>query len=215
VYVAQTKTTSSNSVTNDQLIEIPEEPTETTDTTEPAPTTDPSYYYPMKNYKSRITNRGYGKQITADDSEPLACGDPFEGYHTGDDLEVTENELNTDVPVYAIAAGTVRQISGSSGYGGLVVIEHILGDQVATAYYGHIRLSAVTLKEGDKVTPGQQITVLGDNCSTQTSFERKHLHFDIHKGTEIDVRGYAPSSDLDEWIDPSAILESLNASEPI
>ncbi len=172
-------------------------------------------FYPITNYASRITNRWYGKLITAADSKSLACGQPYQGYHTGDDLEVTKTELNQPVPVFAIARGTVLSAGPVSGYGGLIVIEHNLGNQTVTAYYGHINLSQTTVTQGQTVQAGQQITVLGDNCSSQTGGERKHLHFAIHQGSAVDVRGYVPNqATLANWLNPKENLASLNAQTP-
>lgn len=169
----------------------------------------------MTNYAQRITNRWYGKQITAADSEPLACGDPFTGYHTGDDLEVESSELSTPTPVFSIAAGTVRQVDTVSGYGGLIVIEHQLSGETVTAYYGHIDVTNASLEEGDQVKAGQHIANLGANCSGQTSNERKHLHFAIRKGTELDVRGYVMAeSELNAWLNPKQTLLNAQASKP-
>jgi murein DD-endopeptidase MepM/ murein hydrolase activator NlpD len=184
----------------------------------PTPSPSPSqaaYYYPISNYINRITNRHYGQSITATNREGLPCGAAFSGLHTGDDLEVTSDELNKEVPVYAITDGTVRQASQVSGYGGLIVIQHQLNDQTVTAYYGHINLSKTTVKTNDKVKAGQPITVLGDACSSQTDNERKHLHFAIHQGDALNVKGYVTSqADLAAWLNPKETLEGLKAQNP-
>lgn len=183
--------------------------------TSSTPETATTVYYPMTRYTERITNRWYDKQITAADRDPLPCGYPFTGYHTGDDLEVFPEELTTKTPVYAIAAGTVQSVGTLNGYGGLIVITHVIDGQTVTAYYGHINTSNTTIKEGDKVTAGQRITDLGDNCSTQTDGERKHLHFAIHNGSAIDVRGYADSQqEIAAWINPKEFLARHNAKMP-
>lgn len=178
-------------------------------------TTSLSTYYPMTRYNERLTNRWYGKAITAKDSEPLACGFPYEGFHTGDDLEISEQEKNTNVPVYAIADGTVRDVATTTGYGGLIVIEHQLEDRTVTAYYGHIARAKTSLRKSDTVTAGQQITMLGDDCSNGSGNERKHLHFSIRNGSAIDVKGYVQTeSELSSWVNPKTMLEELKASEP-
>jgi murein DD-endopeptidase MepM/ murein hydrolase activator NlpD len=181
----------------------------------PSPSASPTVYYPIKNYAARITNRGHGKTIVASDNKVFPCGAEFSGLHAGDDLEVFEEEIDEPIVVYAIADGTVRQAKEVGGYGGLIVIDHNLNGQVVTAYYGHVSLSKSKVKDGDKVTAGQPITVLGDQCSNETSNERKHLHFAIHKGTDLDVRGYVPTQgELAAWIDPKATLADLKAAEP-
>lgn len=186
----------------------------------PQPTSTPTpvtsgVFYPITNYVSRMTNRWYGKKITAADSKGLPCGAPFTGYHDGDDLETTPAEAAIDVPVYAIADGTVREAQHVNGYGGLIVIQHKLGNQTVTAYYGHISLAKTTMKASQTVKAGQQISVLGQGCSAETDNERKHLHFALHKGTAIDVRGYAPTlAELTAWINPKDTLAYLHAQEP-
>ena len=169
----------------------------------------------MTRYASRITNRWYGKKIVPSDNQGLPCGAPFSGYHVGDDLEVDQTELNADVPVYSIADGQVRQVSTVGGYGGLIVMQYTLNNQTVTAYYGHVNIARASVKAGDSVRAGEQLAVLGNACSTQTSGERKHLHFAIHKGSAIDVRGYAPTPDqLAAWLNPKETLAAVGAQEP-
>jgi len=145
----------------------------------------------------------------------LPCGDFFDGFHVGDDLEVFPEELSQEVPVFAITDGIVRQHEAVNGYGGLLAIEYTLNGQQVTAYYGHIDVGQSKLEEGDTVTAGKQIAVLGDHCSPETSNERKHLHFSIHNDPEIDVRGYVESTqELEAWTNPRELLRGLGAEEP-
>jgi murein DD-endopeptidase MepM/ murein hydrolase activator NlpD len=179
-------------------------------TVKPTPISD--YYYPITDYNQRIQIHSYGTLVKPGDEKALICGRAFSGYHAGDDLEIKPGEASIDVSIKAIAAGTVREVSWVSGYGGLVVIEHSLNGQAVTAYYGHMNTNSVYLKTGDTVAAGQAIGNLGQGCSQQTDYERKHLHFDIHKGTTLDVRGYVPSlSILSQWLDPKAELASIGA----
>jgi murein DD-endopeptidase MepM/ murein hydrolase activator NlpD len=176
------------------------------------PTPISNYYYPITDYNQRIQIHSYGTLVNPGDERVLVCGRAFSGYHTGDDLEIKPGEANIDVPIKAIATGTIKQVSWVSGYGGLIVADHNLKGQVVTAYYGHINLNSVSLKTGDGVAAGQVIGNLGQGCSQQTDFERKHLHFDIHKGTTLDVRGYVPSlSVLSQWLDPKVGLSLIGA----
>lgn len=173
------------------------------------------YYYPISNYASRKTLKWYGKKVTATDNKAEMCGANFTGYHTGDDLEILSGELNIDVPVYSIAAGVVRQVSAVSGYGGLIVIEYNLNNQIVTAYFGHINLASAQVKVGDQVKAGQKLANLGAACTAQTDGERKHLHFAIRQGTAIDVRGYVQTqSELSAWLDPTLLLGKLSPANP-
>lgn len=170
------------------------------------------YYYPISNYNQRIKIHQYGTLVKSGDEKKLVCGRAFSGYHTGDDLEVFTSEANTAISINSIAAGTVKEVAWVNGYGGLVVIEHDLSGQIVTAYYGHLNINSVTVKPNAQVSAGQIIGRLGQGCSYETDYERKHLHFDIHKGTTIDVRGYVPTlSELVQWLDPKKELANLGA----
>jgi murein DD-endopeptidase MepM/ murein hydrolase activator NlpD len=185
--------------------------TESSTVTTPVPTV----FYPLPNYAARVTKRAYGQYFTVNQADNLPCGGHFGGYHNGDDLEITSDELDTEVPVFAIAAGQVRQLSRVGGYGGLLIIEYNLGGQVVTANYGHVDLTQPKVTTGQTVTAGQIVGYLGANCSAETDGERKHLHFSVHKGATIDVKGYVQKqSDLDNWINPAEFLNNLSAAEP-
>lgn len=208
---AQSEITSNNSE------EAQPEPTPepTNPTPEPEPTPAPTVFYPIPGYAARITERAHGQYFELSDGDHLACGGQFSGYHAGDDLETTAAELEIEVPIYAIADGTVKSVGAVGGYGGLLVLDHVLNGEAVTAYYGHIDVSQTSVKVGDKVTAGQQITYLGDHCSSETSGQRKHIHFAIHKGATRDVRGYIQNqSELSGWHNPKELLASLGAAEP-
>jgi murein DD-endopeptidase MepM/ murein hydrolase activator NlpD len=198
--------------TTPPTVQVPENtaPSQPTPTT-PAPQV--SLFYPMSNYPGRITFRWYGKLVTTtEQAEP--CGAKFSGYHTADDLETTSAEKNTNVPVFAISDGTIAQIGRVSGYGGLIVLRTTINNQNYTLYYGHIDLSSTNLSSGDTVKAGQKLSNLGAECSLQTDGERKHLHFAIHKGTGIDVRGYVQNlTELANWINPKNFLIQNNATQ--
>ena len=122
----------------------------------------------------------------------------------------TRSDENQD-----IAKGRVKEVGEVSGYGGLIVLENQLEQKVVTTYYGHIDLKSLTLKVGDSVNSGQKIANLGDHCSKETSFKRKHLHFAVHQGDEIDLRGYIQNeSELNSWLEPQSTLINLGAKEP-
>lgn len=181
-------------------------PSDSQPVTQTSHTPAPVLYYPMTNFGSRITVRSFGQLVNSTDVVS-PCGALFSGYHDAEDLEVTSLEVGLDVPVYAIADGIVREFGPVSGYGGLLVLGVTINGQNYTVYYGHINLGSATLEVGESVKAGQKLASLGAQCSTQTSGERKHLHFAMHVGTAIDVRGYVPTaSELAAWIDPKAFL---------
>ncbi|MDQ0436060.1 murein DD-endopeptidase MepM/ murein hydrolase activator NlpD/cell division protein FtsB [Kaistia dalseonensis] len=107
--------------------------------------------------------------------------DPFLGrpaMHPGIDFQAPNG-----TPARAVAAGTVVAAQwNSGGYGNMVDIDH--GNGVITRY-GH--LSAITVKDGDKVGPGDKIGRVG---STGRS-TGPHLHYEIRiNGEPIDPMRY-------------------------
>ncbi|MCL4390115.1 MAG: M23 family metallopeptidase [Patescibacteria group bacterium] len=179
-----------------------------------APIPAPAFYYPITNYASRLQLRPFGQYISTTDQKTVVCGAAFVGWHTGDDLETTPAEKDSPAPVYSIAAGKILQVSAVSGYGGLIVAAYTLAGQDVTAYYGHVNLTSALAAPGDNVAAGQKLADLGAACSAQTDGERKHLHFAIHKGPTIDVRGYVSTqSELSNWLNPALELAKLGAHQ--
>jgi lipoprotein NlpD len=88
-------------------------------------------------------------------------------------------------PVHAAADGVVVYSgNGLVGYGELVIIKH--SDSFLSAY-GHNRKRLV--KEGQRVSAGQQIAEMGSTGTT-----RNELEFQIRKdGNPVDPLGYLPS----------------------
>jgi murein DD-endopeptidase MepM/ murein hydrolase activator NlpD len=195
--------------------------TTTSPATNPTPAETPAstltLVYPLSNFVARITQNDFGKYYpvggtTNPDRAVCPNATYYVGYHTANDLETFPDELNIAVSIKSIADGTVREVSPVSGYGGLIVIEYNLGGSTYTAYFGHINLATATVKAGDHVKAGQYIVDLGPQCSGTNGDVRKHLHFGLHKGTAIDVRGYVPDqTTLSNWVDPKILLSSLGA----
>lgn len=207
-------------LTSSQSSTAPDQSSSTTQpamSTPPAETPAPTLVYPLPNFASRITKNTFGQYFPAGgttnpDREVCPNATYYTGYHTADDLETFSNETGVAVPVKSIAVGTVKEVRAVSGYGGLIVIEYNLGGNIYTAYFGHINLEAATVKAGDHVAAGEHIVDLGPQCSSANGNVRKHLHFGLHKGSAIDVRGYVPSqSVLSSWADPKVLLTNLGA----
>jgi len=156
---------------------------------------------PMAYFFNRITKKPFGIYITPKTS-PIQS-EKFSGYHAGADAETTSAEKDVDVPIYAIATGTVVFAGHVNGYGGVIIIKHVLGIEHILSLYGHVRIASFTVAVGSIVKPGVKIAVLGTGYSTETDGERKHLHFGIIKGNTIDYKGYVTAkSDLSSWVDP-------------
>lgn len=168
---------------------------------------------PISGFYVRVTKKTFGQYITKANS-PVQP-ERFSGYHTGADAETTADEKDADVPVYAIANGTLVLKKYASGYGGVILVKFSLNKETITAVYGHVRLSSVTKKVGDTVKKGEQLAVLGTGFSTETDGERKHLHFGLLKGPSTNIKGYVSSTaQLSPWEDPVQWLKSHDAAEP-
>ena len=106
--------------------------------------------------------------------------DPFRskfGFHSGIDIDAKYGE-----PVVVTADGTVSKAGWHHSYGKTVIVNHQDGYETL---YGH--LSAVTVKEGQKVTVGE---VIGKAGSTGRS-TGTHLHYEVvQNGKRIDPSSY-------------------------
>lgn len=154
--------------------------------------------YPINEFKKRITKKTFGMFISPKNS-PVKP-ERFTGYHTGVDVEY--EDVKSDVPVYAIADGTVVLSRTVSGYGGVFILKINLNGLLYTVLYGHIRPSSLP-KVGQKVSKGEKLTLLGTGYSIETDGERRHLHFAILSDNRIDLRGYVQTrNELTGWINP-------------
>ena len=169
-----------------------------------------SFVEPVENFVRRVTKKPFG--IYIDPKNSPVQPERFTGYHTGADAEYTD--ITADVPVRSITAGTVRSARRSNGYGGVVVIEHIINNQPHLGIYGH-HYRARLIKENNPVAAGETIGYLGQDKSDATDGERKHLHLAILVGTKLDLRGYVPKqADLSAWLNPLNILFSTSTDSP-
>ncbi len=153
---------------------------------------------PVEEFKDRITLKPFGIYITPENS-PVQP-ENFSGYHTGADVEFTDRD--DEISVQAIADGSVIVSRTASGYGGLTIIRHEIDGQKIDVIYAHLDPESLPRK-GDKVEAGQIIGHLGEGNTTETDFERKHLHLSFHKNNSLDIRGYVQNeSELENWYDP-------------
>ncbi|MBX9421593.1 transglycosylase family protein [Streptomyces lateritius] len=102
------------------------------------------------------------------------------GYHTGVDFPVP-----TGTSVKAVAAGRIVSAGWGGAYGYQIVLRH---DDGRYSQYAH--LSSLTVREGQRVQPGQRI---GRSGSTGNS-SGPHLHFEVRTGpgygSDIDPLAY-------------------------
>ncbi|MFF8828676.1 peptidoglycan DD-metalloendopeptidase family protein [Streptomyces sp. NPDC015131] len=102
------------------------------------------------------------------------------GYHTGVDFAVP-----TGTSVKAVASGRVVSAGWGGSYGYQVVIRHEDGK-----YSQYAHLSALTVREGQRVTGGQRIARSGSTGNSTGP----HLHFEVRTGpgygSDIDPLAY-------------------------
>lgn len=167
-----------------------------TPTTQPIKNTITEVIYPIDQFRQRITKKPFGIYITPKTS-PVQP-ERFTGFHTGVDIEY--EDVQSDVPVFSVCDGEIVLARWVSGYGGAAVLKCQLKNVNYYLVYGHLRVTSITKKV--KVKRAEQIAVLGTGHTKETDFERKHLHFAIHKNS-LDLRGYVQNkSQLSGWIDP-------------
>lgn len=167
------------------------------------------YYYPQHSYVEQRTVKVFGQYFSPE------SGDRFSGYHTGDDIEVTDTTV--EVPVYALTDSTIVKKDTISGYGGVIILEFAYNDQTYHALYGHLDLASVSYNVGDTLTGGTQLGMLGDDRSPETDGERKHLHFAIYPYTgKILFAGYVETkAELVQWVNPTEFLQQQYIQEPV
>ncbi|MBZ3907655.1 M23 family metallopeptidase [Streptomyces griseiscabiei] len=98
-------------------------------------------------------------------------GERWASQHTGQDFAVP-----IGTPVRAVGAGRVVKVSCGGAFGIEIVVEH------ADGYYTqYAHLAAVTVDQGDRVTPGQWIGQAG----TTGNSTGPHLHFEVRVTPEL------------------------------
>lgn len=161
---------------------------------------------PIDRVLQRLSKKPFGLKVSPGHS-PVSP-ERFSGFHTGADFETFPEEQDRDVPIFAVCDGQLLLKKSASGYGGGAMQSCHINSQDVTVIYGHLRLSSIAAQAGQEIGTGQQLAVLGQGASLETDGERKHLHLGIHKGTNIDLRGYVQKqSELDGWIDPEPYLK--------
>lgn len=86
-------------------------------------------------------------------------------------------------PVEAVADGIISEVSRRGGLGNSVTVEHSINGQHITTVYGHMISGSIRVQEGQAVTLGAVLGLVG---STGVS-TGAHLHFEVHiDGVPID-----------------------------
>jgi murein DD-endopeptidase MepM/ murein hydrolase activator NlpD len=148
-----------------------------------------------------VTKKPFGIFITPEDS-PVSP-EKFTGYHTGTDFELFDDEETIDVT--AICDGNVLYKKWVKGYGGVLIQNCMIDEEDVTVLYGHLALSSLT--NNDHLLRGEKIGTLGKGFTEETDGERPHLHLAVHRGPEIELKGYVDTEEkLTNWIDARTIL---------
>lgn len=159
---------------------------------------------PLEKFSQREKLLKFGMYVTPDpDQNPIDPPERFNGYHTALDIEILPEELNEPVTVYAVCPGKIVSVDVAEGYGGVIIQTCTLNDQEVTILYGHIDPDSYKILQGQDIAAGAPLGNLGADKTPESGGTRKHLHLGIHKGSEIELRGYVQTqAELDDFIDP-------------
>lgn len=161
-------------------------------------------FHPIDNFESAGTLKPFGIFVSPEES-PVSP-ERFRGYHTGIDVEVPDNEK--DVWVYAISDCEKLLSKVASGYGGVIVLGCEIKGEDYTVLYGHLDIASI--EDKNLYEAGEMIATLGDGYSAETDGERKHLHFAIHKGSAVELKGYVMDElEISNWVDPLELYSNL------
>lgn len=157
---------------------------------------------PIAEFETRIIKKPFGIYITPQNS-PVQP-EKFQGYHTGSDIEY--EDVDSEVEVFSIANGKVALSRWVSGYGGVIIISHNIEGENILSLYGHLDPNSL-INIDSEVKKGDKVGILGKGGTNETDGERKHLHFGIIRGSEINLKGYvATEAELNGWYDPVEFL---------
>ncbi|MDD5376653.1 MAG: peptidoglycan DD-metalloendopeptidase family protein [Candidatus Gracilibacteria bacterium] len=172
----------------------------------PATSSSGEITFPIDQALSRVTKKTFGLHVSPGHSPIFP--ERFTGYHTGVDFETFPSEQNEDIVIRSICTGPLMLKKWGTGYGGVAVQQCQLKKQTVTLIYGHLKFESIRTPIQAIIQSGEQIGILGKGFSHETDGERKHLHLAIHRGSEIDIRGYvATPTELSGWIDPLQYFE--------
>jgi len=131
--------------------------------------------------------------------------------HLGEDW-VGQGGSGTDFgdPVYVIGTGIVTLARDfRRAWGNVVVVRHAFMEEGQVKYvdslYAH--LDRILVREGERVTRGQQIGTIGNAHGLYAA----HLHFEVHKNLTIGVVHTMFPGDLSNYFIPSEFIKSRRA----
>jgi len=80
--------------------------------------------------------------------------------------------------IKAAAAGVVSRSYTSTSYGECIMVVHTINGQTWETVYAHMRAGSRRVREGQQVSQGQVIGIMGNTGHSSG----QHLHFELHKG---------------------------------
>ncbi|HAG27574.1 TPA: hypothetical protein DCG61_02235 [Patescibacteria group bacterium] len=166
--------------------------------------------WPLEKSDERQKLLKFGMYVTPDPAtNPISPPERFTGYHTGLDIEILPEEKESSVPVKTICEGKILFTGTIEGYGGVVIQECNINNQLSSVLYGHLKPSSIAVSQNNEtIKPSSAIAELGDDRTEETGNTRKHLHLGIHKGNHIEFLGYVTDEkDLQDFIDPLPLLQ--------
>jgi len=144
--------------------------------------------FPVDNYeRDWYSAQGFGKKVTNT------------YWHEGEDLNLkTGGDTDLGQPIFAIAEGIVTSVHnhvGGNSFGKHIHIKHVGLWGSCWSHCSHCL--EILVKEGDKVTEGQRIALLG-----KSGTDVAHLHFAIKReATGIDAIA-TTEEELKKWHNP-------------
>lgn len=167
--------------------------------------------WPLERSNERQKLLKFGMYVTPDPTQnPISPPERFTGYHTGLDIEILPEEKDSIVPVKTICEGKILFTGIIEGYGGVVIQECNVDNQLSSILYGHLKPSSIIVAQNNEtIKPNTIVAELGADRTEETGNTRKHLHLGIHKGNHIEFLGYVTGqSELAEFIDPLPLLQN-------
>lgn len=161
--------------------------------------------WPLAHAEYRATPLGFGIEVT-EEYTPLKIPERFRGFHTATDFEIFSDEQEDVVDVFAACDGMVVVSGFTGGYGGLIVQRCAVRGEDVTVLYGHLDQYALARK-GAYYKRGQKIAQLAPAYSKWSGRTRKHLHFAVHRGSDVEYLGYVDSEEeLNQFVNPTRLL---------
>jgi len=148
----------------------------------------------------------------------LAEGEYYQLYgwwHTGEDWNRGSLDADLGDPVYSIAHGRVNVARHYSGWGNIVLVEHLLPDgNTVWSQYAHLR--ETTVSEGQEISRGDRVGSIGKGDKDQFP---AHLHFEIRlKDLPAYKWGWKTEADrlevLRSYAHPSAFIRAHRPGAP-